>query len=336
MSFLLALAMQVATTTEVPPVELLPPPPPPIVFIVIPPPPVILALNPPPPIPPKLPEQVKAVIDAAIDSGDPAAVAAVVKFAKATNPETAAQVDAMNTAYLANLEAKRLREERQRRDALLAAGPLDYWTGQVEAGASRSTGNTRNLGLYGSVKLGRNGINWQHKVEARADIQKTDGVTTTERILGSWQPNYKIDDRLYAYGLGQYEHDPFLGYDHRYTAGSGMGFHVIAKPDIRLDLEGGPAVRYTDYVVEPAQTTIAGRASLAFNWKITPTLTLTQDGAMFVETGNTNASSTTALETQLIGALKARFSYHIQYERDAPIDNRKVDTLSRATLLYNF
>ena len=33
----------------------------------------------------------------------------------------------------------------------------------------------------------------------------------------------RLDPRLYLFGLGQYEHDPFIGFDNRYTAGIGAG-----------------------------------------------------------------------------------------------------------------
>jgi putative salt-induced outer membrane protein len=167
-------------------------------------------------------------------------------------------------------------------------------------------------------------------------VQETNGVTTTERVTASWQPNYKFDDRLYAYGLGQYEHDQFLGYANRYTGGGGLGYRLVAGSKLILDLEGGPVLRQTDFIDEPNETTIAGRASLSMRWKVTPTLQLSQDAAVYVEQGNNNATSTTALDTRLLGALKARFSYNLQYERDTPAGRESLDTLSRATIVYSF
>jgi len=103
-----------------------------------------------------------------------------------------------------------------------------------------------------------------------------------------------------------------------------------------VDFEGGPAFRRTAFTDGGTASTLAGRASLDFNWKIAPTLQLTQNSALYVESGDTSASALTALDTTLLGALKARFSYNIQYERNAPTGVKPVDTLSRATLIYSF
>jgi putative salt-induced outer membrane protein len=323
----------------VPPETVAPEPVPPVLIFFPPPPPTPLPLlSPPAPAdaPPVLPEEIRAVLTAAVDSGDPAAVAAVVRFAKSTNPETASQIDRINEAYLARVAARKAREARERRDALLLAGPLDFWKGEVELGASRSTGNTDALGVYIAARANREGIDWRHRLTGRLDYQRTNGVTSTERGILSYQPNYKFDDQLYAYGLGQYERDRLLGYTTRLTAGGGIGYSVFREGPVKLDLEGGPALRRTDYVDQPTESGLAARASMAMTWRITPKINLTQNGAFYLEPDNRSATSSTALDTTIIGSLKARFSYNVQYERAAPTRSKSVDTLSRATLVYGF
>jgi putative salt-induced outer membrane protein len=309
-----------------------------VVVFAAPPPlaPPLITPPAPPSVPPKLPDEVQAVIDAAIEAGDPQAISAVMRFTKQTNPASVSQIDALNAAYQAKLAEKQAREARERAERLAAASFLELWKGEIEAGASRSTGNTDNLGLYGGVKLEREGLKWRNRVNARADFQRTSDVTTTERVSASWQPNYKFDDRLYAYGIAQYEHDRFLGYSNRYTSGGGIGYGVVTTPALKIDFEGGPAFRYTEMIDGESETAIASRASLGLRWKISPTLQFTQDAALYIESGNNNAVATSALDTRLIGALKARFSYNVQYEKDAPVGRDPVDTLSRATLVYSF
>lgn len=322
------------------------PPPPPIVQAPPAPPPAPIVIPPPVPLPPfvahiapakpNLPQPVRAMIDAATTGGDAATVTAVVRLAKQTNPNFVAEIDQLHNAYNGRVRAEREAADRAARERLAAAHILDNWKGEIELGGSRATGNTESLGLYGAIALTRDGLDWRHKLNARADLQETNGARTTERINAAWQPNYKIDARLYAYGLAQYEHDPFAGFDDRYTGGAGLGYTAIATPRLNLELEGGPAFRYTEYVNEPGKSTVAGRASLNLKWKPSETLTLTQVAAVFVESGNTNASATTALDTRLFGPLRARLSYNVQYERDAPAGRDTLDTLSRATLIYGF
>lgn len=295
-----------------------------------------------------LPESVRAMIEAAFRDNDPAAIAAVIKLAKETHPEDAAEIDAMTQARLKRLQ---IAKEAQRE----GAGWLEFVHGALELGASRSTGNTDSFGAYGSAQLTQDSPHWLHALNVRADYLRSNQVTTTDRTTAAFQSNYKFDPNRYIYGLAQFERDPILGFWARYTLGTGIGFTVANKPKLKIDLTGGPAVRHTNFlnVVETTDattglpievpsdgpheaTTLAGRASMNIRWQISPTVTVTQDAAIFVERGDSNGTGDLGLETPLIGHLKARFSYSVQYEADPPAGTKSLDTISRATLLYNF
>jgi len=309
-----------------PPIPVVTPPRPvePIPFFNLPPPPT------------ELPKATRDLIQAAFEAGDETTLAGLFKLARRTNPQASRQIEALEAEIGARRAEKLAREARERADRLAAASMLDNWKGEIELGGSRSTGNNRILSLYGAVSFDREGLKWQHSVKMRADFQRSNGITTADRYRLSWQPNYKINDGVFVYGLGQYERDRFLGYSSRFTASSGVGFTLISQPDVKLTVQGGPAVRYTDAVDEPNQTSAAGRASMSLRWKITPTLNLLQDAAMYLERGDTNAQSTTSLDTRLIGKLKARFSYDVQYENRHVTGREPLDTISRATLVYSF
>ncbi len=290
----------------------------------------------PPPPPAKLPEAVRTLIEAATSSGDATAVAAILRYARQTNPETIAQIDALDAEFTARQAAKTAAAARARADALANAALLENWKGEIEAGGSRFTGNNAGFGLYGAVSFVREGLRWRNTLSGRIDYQRTNGETVTERGNALWRPNYKLTDRLYTYGLAQYERDRLLGYTDRYTGGGGIGYRLVAGPALNVEFEGGPALRRTDFVETGATTRLAGRASLGVRWAITPTLNFVQDGALFVEEGNNNATATTALDTKLIGALKARLSYNVTYERNTLATSDTLDTITRATIAYSF
>lgn len=283
-----------------------------------------------------LPDGVKAMIDAAIAEGKPQELATIIRLARIAHPGAASRIDEIEATIREEREASGKGAPKKRRTELARAKASRDWNGQVEFGASRSTGNSRNLGLFGALQAEREGFAWRHKLAARAEIQENNNVRTTERALLSWQPSYKFHERLYGFGLAQYEYDPLLGYDNRYTASGGIGYGAIASDRVKLDLEGGPAFRFTDRITGEQDAKVAGRASLNFSWKVTPTLELKQSGAVYVEGGDSSASALTVLDTKLIGALKGRFSYNVQYEHDAPLGAKPLDTVSRATLVYGF
>ncbi|WP_420140625.1 DUF481 domain-containing protein [Sphingomonas sp.] len=279
---------------------------------------------------------VAAMIAQAYRTGNDATIQAVIGVAKATFPDQAVEIDRLaagNAAVLANTR----RDDRLREEARIAAATFfEIWKGELEAGASRSTGSTRTVGIYASAKLNRDGLRWRQRFNGRLDYQETNDVATTERLIAAYQPNYKWNDSLYSYGLVQYERDRSLGYLNRGTLGAGMGYVAASGVSRRIEIEGGPALRRTDLVEGGQETTIAARASLSARLTLSPTLSLTQDAAIFVEVNDTTAASTTAIDTRLIGALKARFSYNVQYEQDGGTRGNKLDTVTRATLVYSF
>lgn len=283
-----------------------------------------------------LPQGVRAMIEAAIASGDAKAAETVLRFAKETHGEAKAEIDGIETAWRARLaEAEALKKE-ERREAIESAGMFEQWKGQVELGASRSTGRSDNLGVYGALGFERQGIDWRHNVTARADLQRSRGVSTTERVFASWQPSYKFGKRLYGYGLGQYEYDPIQGFDGRYTAGGGVGYQLVDAGPTRLEVEGGPAFRHTDRVGPEEYSNLATRASVNFRWTIAPELELKQTSALYLERGDSNASALTTLDARLFGPLKARISYDLRYESGEGAAPDSLDTQSRVTLVYSF
>lgn len=331
------MAMMMAQAVGAPASDIiLPLQPPPIPVVTPPRPPEYIPFFNLPPPPTELPRATRDLIEAAYEAGDDTTVAALFKLARRTNPQAEKQIEALEAEISAKRAEKLAREARERADRLAAASFIDNWKGEIELGGSRTTGTNRIIAIYGAVALDREGLKWQHTVKARMDFQRSNGRTTADRYRLSWQPSYKINDGVFVYGLSQYERDRFLGYSSRYTASSGVGFTLISRPDTKLTLQGGPALRYTDAIGEPNETSAAGRASMALRWKITPTLNLSQDAAVYLESGDTNAQSTTSLDTRLIGQLKARFSYDVQYE-DRDIRGREpLNTTSRATLVYSF
>lgn len=283
-----------------------------------------------------LPEGVRAMIEAAIASGDAKAIETVIRFARETHSYAGGEIDEIRERWRLRVSEAEAKQREQRQAAIADASMFDNWKGQVELGASRSTGRTSYLGLFGSLSLDREGIEWRHKVQARAELQEGRNVDDWERLLASWQPNYKLGDRLYAYGLTQFESDSKQGYDGRYTAGGGLGYGVLRGDKARLDVEGGPALRHIDPMTGSAYSTVAARASINLRWAVAPTLELKQTSALYLEEGDTNANFLTTLDARLIGPLKARLSYDVRYEDSIRSKGSNLDTLSRATLVYSF
>ena len=281
-------------------------------------------------------DTIAAMLDAAYRSGDDTTIRSVIGVAKATFPEQSVEIDRLAAGDAAVLAQTRKDAQMRQQQRIAEATFFEIWKGELEVGASQSNGTSDVGGVYASAKLTRDGLAWRQKFAARIDYQRTNGLTTTERALAAYQPNYKISDDSYAFGLVQYERDRSLGYLNRETLGAGIGLTAFKSPRGKVDFEGGPAIRVTDFIDQPNRTTVAARGSLAARYTLSPSLNFSEDASLFVEAGDTTASSTSAIDTRLIGRLKAKLSYNIQYEQDAAAGQKSLDTVGRATLVYAF
>lgn len=294
----------------------------------------------------ELPPPVRAMIDAAIATGDETKVRTVVDLAKATNPGELEAIDAINAAFVASKAEEKRLAEAERIEAVRSAGMFDRWKGKGELGGSRTTGNSRDLGLAAALDVKREGIEWTHQLRARADYQRTNGVTSREKYFAAYEPRWQFRDDLFLYGLSQFERDTFSGFDARYALSAGVGYNAIRQPKLELSLKAGPALRRTDLTNGDSDTRIAGLVGLDFDWVIADGVKLTQDTNAVAETGgaavaifdsrNTTLSLVTGLEARITGKLSTRFSYQVDYQSDPPPGTVGTDTLSRVTLVYGF
>ncbi len=284
----------------------------------------------------QLAKPVRDMIDAAIASGDVDAVATVLDLARQANPDAAEELDGIAATFATSQEEAAALASAQEEEEIRNAGLLDNWSGQGEIGAFRATGNTSETGLTAAVELRREGIDWEHQLRARADYQKSSGVTTREQFLAAYQPRYNLSDRIYLFGLAQWERDRFQGFDARYSVSGGVGYRVFDNDSMRLLVEGGPAWRRTEFSDGTTDQSIAGYAALDYDWQVTDRIAFTQDASVFLESGNTTLQSITGLEAGLGSGLTARASYTVEHDTNPPAGAIKTDTLTRFTLIYGF
>ncbi|MBD2841198.1 DUF481 domain-containing protein [Erythrobacter rubeus] len=283
-----------------------------------------------------IPDPVRAMIDAALASGDEAKVRTVIEVARETNPDDAAEFDAILAEYEAELSLAAAEEEAANEEAIRSAGLFENWSGEGELGAFRSTGNSSNTGVTAGLALTREGIDWRHKLSGRADFQRSNGVTTREQFVARYEPNYKISERLFAFALAQYERDRFQGFSARYSISGGLGYDLIAEESVTLSLKAGPAWRRTERIGGETENNLAGLAEADFDWQLAENIAFTQDASAFIQSGSSTYISETGLQAGISDAFQVRLSYAIEHDTDPPAGAVETDTLSRVTLIYGF
>ena len=300
--------------------------------------PMVTLLIPPPPNPNAvaLPPAARAVLEQAMKTNDAATFAAVEKATREQYPDGVPQIDALAAKNAAQIAEKQAAGARAKAEALAAATFLDNWKGEIDLGGSYTKGNTDALALYGAFKLDKEGLRWRHVLSARADYAKSAGEISTDKDTAAYQPQYKLTDRLYAYGLGQLDRDEILGVRYRFTESAGIGYTLARGSKFNLAVEAGPAVRETRYIGQPRDTKPAGRGSINVDWKPNGNIEFSNQSAIYVESDDTNITSTTALTSKLFGPVKGQLSYNLTYEDDVPGQAKSIDTITAASLVYSF
>lgn len=275
-----------------------------------------------------LPAQTETLLRAAADKSD-AVLASTADVAKKAFPKSAKEIDAL---------VKQLRSAATQRhqEKLRHLGLLRGWKGHGQVGASSTSGNTRSTGLAVGLDFSREGLKWTHTFNATFDYERDNGVETKGRYFGSYQANYRFSDQLYLLGLTCWESNRFSGFDSRATETLGFGYSLIRTPAMTLSVEGGPALRQTDFVVAGPKKTIAGRAAVNYAWSMMPNLKLTENMSYYNEDQEGTFTANTAVTVGLIGSLSMQASYLAQYESAPPTLLHRYNSTARTTLVYSF
>lgn len=294
----------------------------------------------------ELPQPVRAMIDAAIATGDVRTAQTVVGIARQTNPDDVAEIDALWNAFVAKQAEVAAAQEASRLEKIRTAGLLENWSGRGQVGAFLSTGNSDNTGVALALALQRTGIDWEHRLRGTLDYQRSNGRTSRELYLVAWEPRYQVSKSLFAFGLAQYESDRFQGFSSRYSLSGGLGYKVIDSSTAQLSVKAGPAWRQVEFVDGGGYSSLGALAGLDFAWQLARPLRFTQNADLvadsggsavaYIDSNNTSIVATTGLDARISTRLTTRLSYTIDYDSNPPPGAVSTDTLSRFTLVYDF
>lgn len=281
----------------------------------------------------------RAMLDAAVAGGNRAEIDTLAKYARQANPDDVAEIDRLVAPPSPGTTAKAqpvaqtgaAPEWKPGKDGLFQG-----WAGTGQLGGFISSGKVETSGLSAGLKLTREGAHWRHHVRLLADYQRSGGVTSREQFLAAFEPNYKFDDRLFAFGLAQFESDRQAGFDERYTLSGGLGIRLVNNDKLKLDVKASPALRWSDPATGGSETMVSGLAGLNYRWTLSPTLTSTQEASLYIDAQNAIFTSLTALNVKLGGKLSGQMALQTRRESDPAPGAPKSDTLTRMSLVYGF
>ncbi len=224
---------------------------------------------------------------------------------------------------------------------------LGAWDGGVELGLSVSSGNTREQAFALGLELKRViSSRWDHKFEFDMDYARRLGLTSKERYAGLYQLFYRGWDRTYLYSFIAAERDRFSAFDFRVTESFGAGYQILDGRRQKWSLEGGPGLRQTKLSTILSYTSPAigggfgnefiGVLNSDYGLRLTESLSFSNKTRIFVGEERTTLANEAALKARFNGALSARLSLDVKYDSEVLAGTRKTDTLTRATIVYDF
>lgn len=219
--------------------------------------------------------------------------------------------------------------------------PKSPWQSSVEAGIVRTTGNTetQNTSLKGDIVYEEGQWKYAGHGEAFGASQEDDtgkSVVSAERYLLSGKADYKISDLDYAFGLVQLQKDRFSGFEYEHVVALGYGRKLLKQPDMELDVEIGPGVRF--FKVDNGQSDEEALLRLAgkYWWAITDHSKFTQDLTIEIGEDLTTTTSVTGLQANINSSLAMKFTFTVKNKDEVPVNTEKTDTETALTLVYTF
>tara|TARA_R110000772_G_scaffold268571_1_gene396343 strand:+ start:74031 stop:75065 length:1035 start_codon:yes stop_codon:yes gene_type:complete len=217
-----------------------------------------------------------------------------------------------------------------------AAAP-GKWSGEIELGGGRATGNTETEEVNAAAKIGYTRGPWEVEATASYDFAKDSGTINTQHLRLGGNAKYLFTDRAFVFGLIDYDDDRFSGFTYELTQAAGLGYKVIRSDDIGLEVTAGPALRLSEVKATGEQLVEPGaRGGLELRWQVSDNATFTNKAAVTWGDERTITENTAALTMKVIGSLSGRLSYRLRHNSGAPAGTEATDTLTKVSLVYGF
>lgn len=220
------------------------------------------------------------------------------------------------------------------------------FSGEAALSASATTGNSETTDVGLALDLKNNADIWQHEIDVSYDYGTANGNETKNRFFIGYQIDRDVNEELYAFGDASYYTDEFGAYEFGYFVGGGLGQHVIASEPSNWDLEGAVGYRVQrarplsnpmtpshvdgDKVQEAA---FLGRSEFSFEFN--ENVEVYNNTKVTAAVSDTYVWNDIGLSAKLTDVVSAKFGFRTDYHTDVPVGRKKLDTVTRAAIVYS-
>lgn len=218
-----------------------------------------------------------------------------------------------------------------------AAGDTLGWHFVGDLGYVQTSGNTRLSTVNLGEKLSwRPGTRWTFTQTSAWVYGKTAGVETANQVLAGLRADYGISARLSGYALAGYERNPFAGIARRTEEVAGLSWKALTGPKHVLDIDVG-AGSNQQISGGVRSSFLVGRYAPKYRYNLTDKAYVEEAVEVLTnleQTGDTRATSSTALVAPLTARIAIRLGYLMRYDAEPALNTgagpnvffRKLDT----------
>jgi len=210
------------------------------------------------------------------------------------------------------------------------------WAWVANLGFVQATGNTRLTTINAGDKLTwRPDLRWTFTRTGALVYGKTAGVESANQVQLGLRADYQLSPRFSAFGLVNYDRNPFAGITRRFEELAGLGVKLVATPKQVLSVDAGVGVNQQ---LTGGVTTSFAVARLAPTWRYNLTSTAyVEEAVELIEnlktTGDLRSSSLSSLVAPLSSRISLRVSYLMRYDAEPALQTapnvyfRNLDTV---------
>ena len=221
------------------------------------------------------------------------------------------------------------------------------WNAEAEVGAGNTTGNTSERSFTGGLKLKRSFGDWEHSTGLVIDYAKSkvggDSRTSKDRIYGQYEIFWKgLGEKTFLLNHLEVERDKFSGYDYRLLETVGLGYQLFDSATFKLRVEGGPGYRRSRVdtlasgTSQKFESELLFRGAVIYDWQFAESMKFNNNLGIILSGKSSSMENKMALTAKVNAKLAARLGIDIKYQTSPPLGTKKLDTISRITLVYDF
>ena len=225
--------------------------------------------------------------------------------------------------------------------AAAADEPKPGWHGSFGAGLSMNSGNS-------DAKSYNVGFDLKYDPKTKNVLKITglylrsdaNGLATADKLTAAARDEYSFTDRFFAYGEVAFLSDKIAQVDYLWSPNAGVGYKILKTDAVTLEASAGYGAAFEKYEGQESTSSGAYRAGMAFAWKISPAVGLTQKASGLWksdDTGDAYYHFDIGLTTSLSKLLELKLAYLLDHKtRPALPTLEKTDTAFIAALVAKF